>query len=465
MRKNNLKKLKHISAKIKGGGEVILLDTGATIDAEAEAMLQALHSRSTGGLKHHLKILEKRGPEDFMANFYVGYGHKSIGDCGSVTLFIEGVSMLAAKAIQDWPLYSGQESSTRYLDFAKQKFIDPTENKEFVDPIRNAASKYIFESWRHFYKDALPILKEDLKKRYPKLKDEDDKVYEKAISARAFDILRAFLPAGTSTNLAWHSNLRQIADKLLYLRHHPLEEVRNIAQAIEKVLKERYPSSFSHKKYEETEKYAEFAMQNYYYHNKSCPSFKMTKNSLDKKMLEDKAVQMLLKKRPNAKTELPKYLSLLGNVDFEFQLDFGSFRDLQRHRSLKQRMPLLTLDLGFESWYLNELPKELKEKAEKFIKEQEKVIKSLSKDKHLRQYYIAMGYKIANKISGDLPALVYTAELRSTRFAHPTVRKVAFKIINYLEKNLAKYGLKLYPDKDPNRFDTKRGLQDIVLKK
>ncbi len=451
-----IKNLKHASQKIKGGGEVILLDTGAIIDAEAEAMLQALHSRSTGGLMSHLKILEKRGPENFMANFYVGYGHKSIGDCGSITIFIEGVSMLAAKAIQDWPLYSGQESSTRYLDFTKQKFIDPVSNKD---------SKKILESWRGFYKSSLPILKEDLKKRYPKLEGEDEKVYEKAISARAFDILRAFLPAGASTNLAWHSNLRQVVDKLLYLRHHPLEEVRNIAQAIEKVLKKRYPSSFSHKKYDETENYAELAMQNYYYHNKSCPSFKLIKDSLDKKALQDKAVQKLLKKRPNSKTELPKYLSLLGELGFEFQLDFGSFRDLQRHRSLKQRMPLLTLDLGFENWYLDELPKDLKEKALRFLKEQEKYIKAISKDKHLRQYYIAMGYKIANKISGDLPALVYTAELRSTRFAHPTVRKVALKIIKHLDRKLAKYGLKLYPDKDPNRFDTKRGLQDIVLKK
>ncbi len=451
-----IKNLKHASQKIKGGGEVILLDTGTIIDAEAEAMLQALHSRSTGGLMSHLKILEKRGSENFMANFYVGYGHKSIGDCGSITLFIEGVSMLAAKAIQDWPLYSGQESSTRYLDFTKQKFIDPVSNKD---------SKKILESWREFYKSSLPALKEGLKKRYPKLEGEDEKVYEKAISARAFDILRAFLPAGASTNLAWHSNLRQVADKLLYLRHHPLEEVRNIAHAIEKVLKKRYPSSFSHKKYDETENYAELAMQNYYYHNKSCPSFKLSKDSLDKKALQDKAVQKLLKKRPNSKTELPKYLSLLGELGFEFQLDFGSFRDLQRHRSLKQRMPLLTLDLGFENWYLDELPKELKEKALRFLKEQEKYIKAISKGKHLRQYYIAMGYKIANKISGDLPALVYTAELRSTRFAHPTVRKVAFEIIKHLDRKLAKYGLKLYPDKDPNRFDTKRGLQDIVLKK
>src|SRR6185369_12087365 len=102
--------------------EVIALDTGATIGPESEAMLQALHSRSIGGLRGHLEVLERRGADNFMKNFYVGYGHKSIGDCGTVSLFIEGVSMLVAKAIQDWPLYSGQEASTRYIDFQIQPF-------------------------------------------------------------------------------------------------------------------------------------------------------------------------------------------------------------------------------------------------------------------------------------------------------------------------------------------------------
>ena len=96
--------LQHTCVKLSRG-EVIVLDTGAVIDAEATAMLQALHSRSTGGLRSHLKVLEKKGADNFMQSFYVGYGHKSIGDCGTTTVFIESVSMLAAKAIQDNPLY------------------------------------------------------------------------------------------------------------------------------------------------------------------------------------------------------------------------------------------------------------------------------------------------------------------------------------------------------------------------
>ncbi|MDP2594212.1 MAG: hypothetical protein Q8P36_02645, partial [bacterium] len=131
--------LKHSTRNLPGGGFVLVLNTGAVITPEAEAMLQALHSRSVGGIREHLKTLAEKGPEKFMQSFYVGYGHKSIGDCGTGTIFIEGVSMLVAKAIQDWLLYSGQEASTRYIDFSTQKFIDPIGSPE---------SAGLLEAWR-----------------------------------------------------------------------------------------------------------------------------------------------------------------------------------------------------------------------------------------------------------------------------------------------------------------------------
>ena len=99
---------KHSVEKLRQGGFVLVLNNEAKIDGQAEAMLQALHSRSIGGIESHLRILKEKGAENFMEQFYVGYGHKSIGDCGSATVFVEGVSMLAAKAIQDWRLYYGQ---------------------------------------------------------------------------------------------------------------------------------------------------------------------------------------------------------------------------------------------------------------------------------------------------------------------------------------------------------------------
>jgi len=448
---NNLNGLTHYKTDINGGGKVIILDTGAVIGPEASAMLQALHSRSTGGLESHLKILAEKGPENFMRNFYVGYGHKSIGDCGSTSIFIEGVSMLVAKAIQDWPLYSGQESSTRYVDFQIQPFKNPLGTKE---------GEEILENWRSFYIESLEKTKEYLKSRFPKKDDESETIYNKAINARAFDTIRGFLPAGATTNLAWHTNLRQAADKIAILRHSPILEVRNVGKAIEETLKKAYPNSFNHEIFETTENYNKFWMESdYYYHNPKCPDFEMTNNGIDIKLLKKE----ILEKRP-LKTELPKYLAEAGTVQFEFLLDFGSFRDLQRHRSITQRMPLLTTELGFENWYLDELPPEIKPKAEKFLSSQLEKINQLKISKEEKQYYIAMGYRISNRITGGLPGLVYIAELRATQFVHPTLRKRAKQMASKLSEKFGEFGLVMHIDKDTDRFDIKRGEHDIVLK-
>ncbi len=447
----NIDSLKHSQVEISGGGKVIVLDTGPVINPEAEAMLQALHSRSIGGLENHLKILSQRGPDNFMKNFYVGYGHKSIGDCGTITLFIEGVSLLVAKAVQDWPLYSGQEASTRYIDFQTQPF---------KNPIGTIEGENILESYRSFYVESLPDTKEFLKTQFPIGEGESESIYDKAIAARAFDILRGFLPAGSTTNLAWHTNLRQAADKVAVLRHHPLPEVKETALAIEKVLQMAFPNSFGHKHYEETENYNKFWMgAEYYYHNKNSPEFKLVKNNINTDLLPRK----VLESRP-PKTELPKHLAEAGDLQFEFTLDFGSFRDLQRHRAVVQRMPLLTTEIGFEGWYIGELPKELQEKAKNFLKTQEEKVNNLKISKEERQYYTAMGYKVSNRLTGNIPALVYLAELRATRFVHPTLRKKAKMLADTLSELFGKFGLIMHLDQEIDRFDIKRGEQDIVLK-
>ena len=97
---------------------------------EDTAMLQALYSRSPESVAKHVEKVRQTGSGKFMETFYVGYGHSSIADCGSTTLFIEGLSILADKALQDWPLYCGQETSTRYVDMAKQPIIDPLNTEQ-----------------------------------------------------------------------------------------------------------------------------------------------------------------------------------------------------------------------------------------------------------------------------------------------------------------------------------------------
>lgn len=468
-----LSDLNHTTVKLKNRGEILVLDTGAVINAESEAMLQALHSRSIGGIRSHLDTLAERGAENFMGNFYVGYGHKSIGDCGTTTIFIEGVSMLAAKAIQDNPLYSGQEASTRYIDFSQQPFIDPTQTQE---------GNYILEMQRKFYMDAQEPTRTHLKKLNPQEGEEKDSVYQKAINARAFDITRSLLPAGASTNLAWHTSLRQAADRILFLRHHPLSEVKEIGEGLEEALKKHHPNSFEHKRHPETENYQDLIAKNYYYHDPNSPkdpvvdfrglSIDSLTRSKYKKLLskrfsegsasfEEVSTYLDLFARRPPKTELPKYLAQIGELDVEFQLDFGSFRDIQRHRAITQRMPLLTSELGFNEWYVQNLPEEIRKELPRHLEDIDKRINSLEVSREEAQYFLPMGYNTSNRFTGNLPSTIYMVELRDSRFVHPTLQRVAHNIGQQIKETL---NIPIHVDSEPGRFDTRRGEQDIVLK-
>lgn len=444
--------LSHQLIELPGGGEVLVLDTGSIIGPESQAMLAALHSRSPGGIRSHLSVLAEKGSEKFMSTFYVGYGHKSVGDNATSSVFIEGVSMLVAKAIQDFPLYNGQEVSTRYVDFSAQRFIDP---------LATAESRALLERLRSFYLEGLEVMIPELRARFPRSAHEDEKVYEKAIKARAFDIMRAFLPAGASTNLAWVGELRQFADRLPVLRHHPLAEVRAVADAAEQALLKMFPNSFSDKRYAETEKYQELCGELYtYYDEPNCPGFALVRDDINRERLAE--YRQALMRRPNSKADLPYAIRECGVLEFRFLLDFGSFRDIQRHRPVTIRMPLLSARHGFEPWYLEELPEALRGRATELLERHAADVAALGLTPELTQYYLPMGFRTAVRLTGDLRSIVYLTELRATRFVHPTLRKRARQMAKILSGRFGPDGLALHLDKDPDRFDVKRGTHDIT---
>lgn len=428
--------------------KIFLFDEFAPEDV---AMMQALYSRSSESVVKHAEKVRASGSGKFMERFYVGYGHQSIADCGSTTLFIEGVSMLCDKAIQDWPLYAGQEVSTRYINMSRQPICDPLKNK---------ASQRIMQRWMDFYVSSGPILEKHLRGKYPRKENEDEKVYNKAIQARTFDILRSFLPAGMTTQLSWHTNLRQAWDKIATLRHHPLREVREVADGLWRELKKKYPNSFSHKLYEKQEEYRSILLKEHTYFNPPRFGKRFTCSSTLKPSVLT-PYRQILKGRP-IKTNLPFFMRSLGTFTFDFLLDFGSFRDLQRHRASIYQMPLLTTKYGFEVWYLNQLPEALRKRAEKLIEQQARAIAALKISEEERQYFIAMGFRVACRFTFDLPALVYFIELRSGKLVHPTLRPIAHQMHGVLQKLVPI--VQLHTDLDLDDWDIRRGLQDIVKK-
>ena len=420
------------------------------LNPEDNAMLQALYSRSAASVTDHLEKVKKSGSGKFMESFYVGYGHGSIGDCGSTTIFIENVSILVAKAIQDWRLYNGQETSTRYIDMAKQPIVDPLQTKE---------SKEILDAWMNFYINSQEKVKEHLRITHPRRDEEEEKVYERAVNARVFDTLRAFLPSGICTQLSWHTNLRQAADRLALLVHHPLSEIKEVAKEILAQLKTKYPSSFSHKLYDAQESYREDVSQVFsYYCNPDSPAFSFKTNISAESL---KPFAKILADRP-IKTNLPSFLDELGGCYCDYLIDFGSSRDLQRHRNGVFRMPLATTRFGFSAWYLEQLPDDLKTEALSLIKLQTERIEKLNCDDNTKQYYVSLGFLVSCRTYYSLPGLIYMIELRSDTTVHPTIRPIMAKIHHELKKLFPE--IALHTNLNESDWDIRRGQQTIEKK-
>jgi thymidylate synthase ThyX len=421
---------------------------------ETAAMLQALYSRSSASVESHIEKIRVRGSSKFMESYYVGYGHASIGDCGFTTLFIEDISLLACKAIQDTPLFAGQETSTRYIDFSTQRIVDPAGRPE---------TRSVLARWMDFYNASIGQLRSDLMARFPCPSDARERVWQKAIEARCFDVLRGFLPAGVTSQTAWTTSLRHAHDHLARLKHHPLQELRSIAQECLSQLRQKYPSSFSHEETGEQERYLQLVMASECYYDKPVSDFYWDyTTTINNDALETECGEILAS-RPR-RAALPRTLARFGHYAIRFALDFGSFRDLQRHRNGLCRMPLLSTDSIFHSWYFDELPKELRVEAKSLVSSQMSELRSIMRATGLpaedAQYYLPLGLTVPCELVYDLPQMVYVAELRSSKNVHPTLRQIAHKLAATLSREHPK--LALHIDSSPDVLSIRRGEQDIV---
>ena len=453
------------------------------IHPEDGAMLQALYSRSPDSVVNHLEKVKAAGSGKFMSQYYVGYGHASIGDCGVTTIFMENYSMLAAKAIQDNALYSGQEASTRYLDFAQQPLYDP---------YNHPASRAILDGWMALYNSSMPKVKEALAKKHPfdEAQYKSEKVWQNAISARAFDVLRGFLPVGCTTLFSWTTNLRQARDRLMQLKNHPLPEIRELAQDLFKTLYAKYPNSFTGEEMGDSERYA--ARSAYYATQAERDNFVSVQNLLDEERileedleeLEDGGMvinkteldvagltdfeQSALNTRPEG-AHLNRRLATYGVYQLTFLLDFGSYRDLQRHRNGICQVPLIDGGFGIYPWYLNQLKALLGADYTAFEAEVSRLLEAIdplpadvNATPMLSQSLYPMGTAVMCQLGYTLPQMVYVAELRSQKTVHPSLRPIAQAMGHVLQGDFP--DMKLYVNHEADSWSAKRGEQTIEAK-
>lgn len=439
-----------------------------TLPPEACAMVQALYSRSPASVHDHLAKVAESGAAAFMDRFYVGYGHKSIGDCGTTTVFVEGVSMLAAKALQDSPLYNGQEASTRYQDMAKAEFLLPRMPGMNGSPDESPGwmrvcevCRGVQEGWRALYAGLLAELKEAIAERHPH-DGSGLTAWTKAVAARAFDVARGWLPAGAATNVSWHTTLSHARDHLAQLDANPLHEVRHLARSLRHGLHAKYPSSgFG------TEARPATVAEVLVPEGMQYPAHRVfTDHSLfDAAWLQRLAPRLAA--RP-ARELLGRGTDALGQLRFGFSLDFGSWRDLQRHRPVLQARGRLEA-AHFHGWYLDRIEEYLGADRREAVAGQTHALMDRARaaagqlEADEGQYLVPMGATVPCLLQGSLRNVAYIAELRSGQTVHPTLRAVAQRFGLALDDLSRTPGFSR-ADFSADAWSQKRGTQDIVEK-
>ena len=393
-----------------------------------------------------------------MAEYYVNYGHRSIGDCGNVVLFFENVPLHMPLQIQDSALYNGQEASTRYLDMS---------SAYVWDPFNTDVSASIQADWMRFNREGLERMVAHLSTKHPMPEGLDKKArasHVRAIKARSFDILRGLLPIGISTNASWATNLRQAADHLRYLRTHPDRLVRDLGDDTLSALSALYPKSFSHKDRPETNTWmhgSTYANLHLIHGNPDGLGIKLRVHVPDPKRFHE--MKHLLVDRPT-RSDIPRHQRNLVSIEALGWIDVGSFRDLHRHRSLDIPLPLIEWTKPgteqIESWYLEQLPSDLRTEAEALLARQFARIASLEGNAFTKQLYQPLATLVPFEARGSYGAFAYMVELRSKIDVHPTARKPVLEIASELERQLP--DLPLTIDRRPDDFNPARGTQTII---
>ncbi|NGX30888.1 MAG: Thymidylate synthase ThyX [Chlamydiae bacterium] len=420
------------------------------------------------GIQENNEVLAIQKAQKFYDRILDGYGDDSIGELGGAHLAAENISMIAAKVIEDARIGgSPLEKSTRYIYFDKKvdgEFLfykDPTIMRTPFKELYLKTCNHLFET----YAKLIPPLLENFEKKLPKEDGVSDGAYRAAQRAKVCDCLRGLLPAAALTNMGVFGNGRFFETLLQKLNSESLQELKDIGKEAQEELGKVIPSFVRRSKPEH--RHAQSLCS---FHHQMKADLKTLAKQHEKEDNEPKQCVKLIHAENNApvlvaaallfahtdtsyedlikhcqglsQEELERILDgacrfrenrrhksprALENAVFTFEIcaDFGSYRDLQRHRMLTQERKRLTCDNGF--WIPPEIIDTSLEKTYVDAMEiaQEAYLQIAKEFPEQAQYVVPMGYNIHWYFTCNLRALQWLCELRSQPQGHATYRFVA----------------------------------------
>lgn len=450
------------------------------ISQEEYICLDDLVKSITNSLSLNLDFFEQKA-SDFLKKWWVDYGHNSLKDADRIRFAIEWVSQVFTKVIESpFPsLWDFQEKSTRYLDFWADSLIytPDLESFKYAPEMKNITSKMMDTYLKYLQVIKNSLVQNDI------ISEKDfsnSRVFENTLNAKAFDIARYILPSNITTSLWASFSTRTLESHLSYMLSHPLEEVRFIATNMHKEALKLSAWLLSHVKindYEITKRTKISDYINWFIEEENedeiwlftwiedsdrvkiiyewdlddniCASI-IFENARSHWLSYDECLE-IVEEMDNSDKDVIMRLYLWdrwehdrmpralqhSSIMMEFLVDFGAYRDIQRHRASNQLWQGATAIHGYDYPEFIDLPwlEEFKNDYDEIMTESTILNKNIVKENsYLAEYSSALWHLVRTTFEMNPGQLAYVLEMRTTPQGHDSYRRLFIQVYKELKK-------------------------------
>lgn len=424
---------------------------------------------------------------------FLGYGDDSVAQLGGLHVAAEWCSNVLTKVLQRPRIGAYLEQSTRYIAFGSPVTADRwTDGDDVVSPTGGVAGagpgyRYLrdpslgpgyaaaMDDVFAIYADLIPRVSAWCAAEYPAPDGTPPAAHERAITAKALDLLRGLLPASTLSHVGIYASGQTYEGLILHLLAHPLPEARRYGRWILDAVQAITPSfvtrverpdrggrwvAFLEEREAAADRWAgrlglDAATADERDADERRSTVRLVHVDGDEDDLlagllyestavsEDRALRAvrglstddrgrlladLVGERENRRHRPGRGLERL-RYRFEIVSDYGAFRDLQRHRMLTIQWQTLTPELGAEvpdevarAGAGDDYRRALQRSADAWA-----TIRDAGRPREAA-YAVSLGYRIRYSMDLNARAAMQLIELRSGREGHPSYRAVAHEM-------------------------------------
>lgn len=409
--------------------------------------------------------LQLERAEKLYERVFSGYGDDSVAQLGGAHLACEQASNLLTKVLERGRIAAYLEQSTRYI-YYDQKLGD---NFRYLVPpeVKGSAleAEYVAEMDRLFetYSAVVQVCKTHFEKKFPRQQGDSLGVWRSSIRAKACDAARGLLPASTTSNLGIFATGQSYEMMLLRMRAHPLAEAREYADMMLAELRHVIPSFVKRVDMPDrggvwSEYFANIRSEmeditgRMQEEPADVPEVQLTQWDADAESklaaaalyefsdLPDSQLERLAAAMPAAERDrvLKAYIGNRSNrrhhpgrafersfYRFDILSDFGSFRDLQRHRMLTIDWQRLSPAFGYnvpEAVEDNGLSDTWHESMSRMTALHGKLEEAFGSD--AAQYAVPFAFKLRYYMQMNAREAFHLLELRTAQQGHADYRRI-----------------------------------------